>query len=115
MYSDQITNREKQLGYYVAQMPNPKGRCLFQKKRVQAVMYQLDKNNVVVKVALPSPKEGYRYSHQQWDNGRWQPVQNGEFDPEAALWKANTFMEQQVEPGARCRSMPAVSAHAKVI
>jgi hypothetical protein len=98
MYSEKITDRERQLGYYVARMPNPEGCGLFRKPQVDAVMYQLDRDNLVVKVAPRRAREGFTYSHQQRDGGLWKTVQAAEPDPEAALWSANARMEQRIAP-----------------
>jgi hypothetical protein len=94
MYTDQMTDKEKRLGFKLAQMPNPEARNLFQKKYIQAVVYELDPDNVIIKEVLPPPLEGVRYTHQHRDHDEWRAAENEEFDPETAVRNATAYLRQ---------------------
>ena len=69
-------------------MPNPLGNYAFQKKYLDAVLYEIDENNLVVKFNQPLPLSGVGYVHQYNEGGIWDAAGKIEYDPETAVRKA---------------------------
>lgn len=88
MFSTEITETEKQLGFKIGKMPNPLGNYAFQKKYLDAALYEIDENNMVVKFNQSLPLSGVAYVHQCNDGGIWDVVGGIEYDPETAVRKA---------------------------
>lgn len=89
MYSTNITETEKRFGYKISQMPNPELGHIGEPVMVDAVIYELDKTNIIAKVDWLD--NGVRYSHQRLmatsvdhlDN--WKPVNSPISDPAMAI------------------------------
>jgi len=86
MYATVITDRERQLGFVLGQMPHPKSQFLAEPEIVSAVLYRLDGCNVIAKVI--DPIGGYRYYHKHRLDDGWVTVSNVEADPQEAIFKA---------------------------
>jgi len=93
MYTTELSVREKGLGFLIGKMPNPKGKYMGEPAFVEAVLCEVDKDNVIVKVI--HPLGGFRYSHQQrvGVTNEYRPVSQVEFDPETAILKAKEYLE----------------------
>jgi len=90
MYATVITERERQLGFVLGEMPNPKSQYLAEPEIVSAVMYRLDEKNVIAKVI--DPIGGYRYYHKHRLEDGWVTVSNVEDDPQEAIFKAREYL-----------------------
>jgi len=90
MYATVITEREKQLGFVLGQMPHPKSLYLAEPEIVSAVLFRLDGNNVIAKVI--DPIGGYRYYHKHQLGDGWVTVSNVEADPQEAIFKAREYL-----------------------
>ena len=86
MYSIEVTEREKELGYTLAMVPNPKQMFCASQNEVIAVLYRLDEANYIIKTIYPIG--GYRYCHRQKRDGEWVTVCNESADPQDAIVKA---------------------------
>lgn len=90
MYSTNLTKTEKRLGYKISQMPNPELPHIGAPVMVDAVIYQLDETNIIVKMdgldgtALYSQQRLRSESAGEQDN--WKAVGSRRMkDPAAAI------------------------------
>ncbi|MBU2464648.1 MAG: hypothetical protein KKG02_10695 [Candidatus Edwardsbacteria bacterium] len=90
MYATVITERERQLGFVLGEMPHPKSQYLAEPEIVSAVLFRLDENNVVAKVI--DPVGGYRYYHKHRLDDGWITVSNVEVDPQEAILKTREYL-----------------------
>ena len=88
MFSTEITETEKRLGFKIGKIPNPLGSYVFQKKYIDAVLYELDERNVVVKFDQPLPLSGVGYVHQCKEGDIWDVIGKIEYEPDPAIKKA---------------------------
>lgn len=93
MFSTEITETEKRLGFKIGKMPNPLGNYAFQKKYLDVVLYEIDEKNVVVKFNQILPLSGAGYIHQCNDGGIWDVAGKIEYDPETAVRKARAKLQ----------------------
>jgi hypothetical protein len=93
MYSIEVTEREKELGYSLGPVPNPKQVFCTEADEVTAVMYRLDKDNFIIKTIYPVG--GYRYCHRQKRDGGWVTVCNEHADPQDAIIKARETISKK--------------------
>ena len=89
MYLTNLTETEKRLGYKISQMPNPAFCHIGGLLPIDAVIYELDETNIIVKVDLQDGN--VRYSHQRLGSvsvghqDNWKAVGIAIQDPAAAI------------------------------
>jgi hypothetical protein len=86
MYTTEVSEREKILGYALSPIPNPAGKLPGEPEQVLAVAYKLDDNNLIVKKL--NPMGGCRYWHLKRASDDWRTVSNVEPDPGSAIERA---------------------------
>lgn len=91
MYSINLTTSEKNLGFKILQMPNPNSLYIGEPTTVDAVVYELNQANRVVKIEWPDGR--IEYSHlrlttvdeKHRSSKEWKPVCSQVSDPVSAI------------------------------
>lgn len=100
MYPTNLTEREKKLGFRILQMSNPKSLYIGEPATVDAVVYELDQSNRIVKIEWTDGS--VRYSHQRLITmtrqhqscSEWKPVGKPTSDPVGAIALARTAIKK---------------------
>jgi hypothetical protein len=92
MYSDQIDEHEKQLGFVLDRVPNAAGMYHGREEYVYAAVYNLDSENIIVKERCPTG--GFRYCHRKKEKSVWKIVDNTHTDPHNAVRQARETLTE---------------------
>jgi len=95
MFTSEITEREKELGFAVDKIVNQNAEYMGHKEYVYGVIYKFDDNNIIVKERCPLG--GFRYCYRRKQGVGFMTVSNVDNDPLQAIDRARKYLSGRKE------------------
>lgn len=90
MFTSEITEREKQLGFAVDKVVNQNAEYMGHREYVYGVVYRFDDNNIIVKERCPLG--GFRYCFRRKQGAGFLTVSNVDTDPLQAIDRVRKYL-----------------------